>query len=245
MSPSREGSRSALTRLGGEFFVIVLGVLVALGVDSLWEERGERAREAEYYRAISEELARDTLQYASAIRFIERSIEASKHVIAGLKGELSSYRAERPLAQSLVLAGWVNYPDWASGTIDELINSGEIRLLRNAGVKRAVLAHYSGTRAYRERILGPMHSSYLEYARATRGLVPPEQHMAFYRKEFGAEVAYVAVEDDDLAMLLEGNHELLLIAEAMFTEWWSLWNMYNYEWDSARTVLEFLDREVL
>lgn len=76
MSESRR--RSILPRLAGEFLTIVVGVLVALGVDEWRESRAELRQEAEYYRSIVEDLDRDIAEYESAQRFIAVSMRATR-----------------------------------------------------------------------------------------------------------------------------------------------------------------------
>jgi hypothetical protein len=69
-------------RLAADFVIIVVGVLVALGVDAAWEAREERVREAAYLRQLRVDLSAtadtlvemikvDSLARASADRALE------------------------------------------------------------------------------------------------------------------------------------------------------------------------------
>ena len=79
---------SSTRRLFAEFFVIVVGVLVALRVDSAWEIRGEHHREIEYYRSLIQDIAADTAEYVAAIDLAGSSIKLAGYVAAVIRDDV-------------------------------------------------------------------------------------------------------------------------------------------------------------
>lgn len=232
-------------RMTGEFLVIVLGVLVALAVDAWWDRRSDAALAQAYYAALARDLAADTVEYADAIKNIERSIDATEHVLAAIEGRVAEYHASRALVQSLAIAPSVNFPDWSSGTMDELVNAGTIRLLSDTTLKRVLLARYAEAREFRPRAQGPEHSAYLEYRRLIRGMVPLEVFKGtVFRKrpDENAEEDF-GVSDDELQEKLRGREELRLVAGDMLVQWWSLWNLFHYERDATRDLLALFEKD--
>jgi hypothetical protein len=120
-----------------EFAVIVVGVLVALAVDAAWEARQEAARLDTYllrleadlqesHRELDEAVTADSLVMASAYSFI-----------AGITSE--------PMAPADSLDVWLTRTYSPSvfhprtGTLQALIQSGDLRLVEDAALHDAIL----------------------------------------------------------------------------------------------------------
>lgn len=234
------GSVSLGKRLAGEFIVIVLGVLVALSVDAGLEVRAERARERAYYQSLARDLADDTAEYAIAIRMSARSIEAGHQVRSVILGD--PYAGTRPLSQSVAYASWVNYPDWSSGTLDELYSVGTIRLIRKQEIKDAIHAYRSGVNEWRPRMQGAEYSAFLDYRRAAAGLIPLEALMAYEMTSLDDErVVGVEVDEALLSERLRGNQALLGDLETMIFQWVSLTVLYEEQRALALHLLNVLE----
>lgn len=232
--PPSGGRRTALpmlARLAGEFLVIVLGVLVALAVDEWRETRAERAREAAYYRALAEDLDRDLEEYEFSLDFLDRSVDAAEHVLAAIRGEEPADPV-RPLAHSVTYASWVNYPAWTSGTVDELVNSGSIRLILDEDIKRAMLSYRDLVDEWKPRLHGPEHGTFLEYRRYKREYLPYEIAVApdpADSPEGGVDPAV----DAELARRLRGDEALRGLVQQMTGEWMTLQAILRSQRDAA------------
>ena len=127
-------------RLAAEFVVIVVGVLVALGVDAAREARQERVREAAYLGQLESDLAATAEALAEAIAEDELALENAQRAAGGLAS------ARLPNADSLRswVAGATNGSSFhpTMGTIRALVEGGELRLLRDAGVRRGLLEYH-------------------------------------------------------------------------------------------------------
>lgn len=222
--------RRRAARLAGEFVIIVLGVLVALAVDEWREVRAERARETAYYRAIVLDLDRELDEYDFALGFVGTSIEAARDVMALVEGR------DRPegagsLAESVRRASWVNYPAWSMATLDELLGSGSIRLLRDPALKRELLAYRDFVNEWKPRLQGPEFQTFLEYRRHTRGWRPLTD---------GEEPApeELAALDRDLAGRLSGDPEIWGIVRGMIGEWATLVDILEQQRAMAESLRE-------
>jgi hypothetical protein len=130
-------ARPRALRLFAEFAVIVFGVLVALALDAAWEARQDAARLDTYLvrleadlresaRELDEAIAADSLVYASAYSFI-----------GGITSE--------PMAAADSLDVWftrtyspsIFHP--RTGTLQALIQSGDLRLVEDAELHDAIL----------------------------------------------------------------------------------------------------------
>lgn len=134
----QRSAASMIPRLAAEFFVIVVGVLVALGVDSWAAERADRVLEREYLQRLLDDVQYD-LRELDFIDAIGR---------AGLDASttLSSPEAVADLTPSLLVAtvsvaAAERRPDLSRSTYRELLSSGRIDLIQAADV-RVALANY-------------------------------------------------------------------------------------------------------
>jgi hypothetical protein len=228
-------SRGA-ARLAGEFVVIVLGVLVALAVDEWREVRAERAREVGYYRALLGDLDRDLAEYDFAIEFTGVSLDAARDVLSVIEGRARA--GEGSLAEALRRASWVNYPAWSSGTMDELLGSGSIRLLRDPVLKRALLAYHDFVNEWKPRLQGPEFRTFLEYRRAK-----PDENGLISDLDAPAEDVLAAM-DRDLGRRLPGDLELRGIVRGMIGEWTVLLEMLEQQRAMAESLRALVGRKL-
>ena len=124
-------------RLAAEFFVIVTGVLVALGGQAWYEGHEEAEREIDALRAIREDMIRIEEEVSGLIEDQQADFLDLLSTMAILRGQ-----AEPP-------------PDWAPnagmgfrqlrlplGSIQSLISSGDTRLVSSPRVRQDLIAYY-------------------------------------------------------------------------------------------------------
>lgn len=234
---------SLAARLLAEFLVIVAGVLVALTADAAWDVRAERQQEEGYYVALLHDLESDTAEYAIALRMTGRSLETARHVRSVILGD--TVPAVRPLSQSLYYASWVNYPDWSSGTMEELYSAGTIRLIRDRPIKDALHSYRARVSEWRPRVQGPEYDAFQEYRRLSVGLVPLDAAIAYERTSLDNEVVEnVHVDEGELAEKIRGDPALLRSTELMILQWESLLIFYEEQAVEAVKVLDLLERRL-
>ncbi len=122
-------------RLLGEFFVIVVGVLVALGVNALWSGRQDRGLEALYLEQILLDLRASRVELDAALEGYRKAIEQG--------GALTSAvgRASLPPADSLnaMLRESSNVPTFTPDL--STIDGGDLRLVPSPIVRNALLRY--------------------------------------------------------------------------------------------------------
>lgn len=236
--------RAALAaRLFAEFVVIVAGVLVALAAQAAWDVRTERQQEEGYYHALLRDLQSDTAEYAIALRMTRRSIETANYARSVILGD--TVNGTRPLSKSIYYASWVNYPDWASGTTEELYNAGTIRLIRDRPIKEALHAYRALVAEWRPRMQGPEYDAFREYRQLTIGLVPLEAAIAYEQTSLDDEsIEGVQVDERALARKVRGDSRLLASTELMILQWESLVVLYEEQIREAVRVLNLIERRI-
>lgn len=138
---STNSPRSLALRLAAEFAVIVIGVLVALGVDSWAAGRRDRAQETEYLTRLLNDVQFDLQELAFVDSVSRIGFDASSRLSD--PAVVDSMSPGRLVSGVLVVSN-VRVPDLSRATFAELVNSGQIQLIRSHSVRRA-LASYDRT----------------------------------------------------------------------------------------------------
>ena len=117
---------SRIRRLGVELFVIVLGVLIALGADSWWSERAERESVRAYLEAISQDFAQAEVGLEEAISGLREQVGAIQAFI-----ELADPAVPIPDGTSLPsLGGEAGRFFPPTGMLDAIVATGDIKMVR-------------------------------------------------------------------------------------------------------------------
>lgn len=165
-------------RLGAEFVVIVVGVLTALLLESWRGYEVDRDLEAQYVAQIESDLRRNQDLLADAIS-LERA-----HLSLAAKVATAVYRTAPPDVDSLRawLAGrreggwWYSDPRLLDGTMTALVETGDLALLRDPGVRSAILSYLGQLRAdseeFRRFVQQGLNAESVLAARGEVGLSP-------------------------------------------------------------------------
>ncbi len=135
----------------GEFVVVVAGVLMALWVDQLRESRVNAALEVDYLESLLTDLDADLAQFDEAETWMRRSETAAATVLALYEGAPPSENVE-DLVAAVETAGWQMLPSITRNTIDDLRSTGNLRLIRDLELRRAIADYYTDI----ENALGPL-----------------------------------------------------------------------------------------
>lgn len=127
-------------RMAAEFLVIVVGVLVALAVDSWASSRKERQLEDEYLLRLLDDVRYDL----NEIEFVTAISAAGLAYADSLLRYPGRWPEPDRLVGAVLIASNARVPDLSRNTLRELVNSGRIALLRSAEVRQA-LAQYDRT----------------------------------------------------------------------------------------------------
>lgn len=126
----------------GEFFVVVLGVLVALWVDEIKEARVDAGLEVEYLHSLLIDLDADLAQFDSADAWSRRQ-EAAAATVLSLYDGTPTTKSAAELVAAVETAGWQFFPSITRNTIDDLKSTGNLRLIKDPTLRRAIASYYA------------------------------------------------------------------------------------------------------
>ena len=144
--------RRWLFRASGEFAVIVVGVLVALALEGWWQAREDRLRESAYLESIVaeldsyvEEMERSLLNHTSAHSRLEKArglLENGRH----------ADNADEFIADLVAASTWFPVMGVSTAVFDDLVSTGNIRLIRNDALRTSIIEAYSTVQVNMERL---------------------------------------------------------------------------------------------
>jgi hypothetical protein len=125
----------------GEFVLIVAGVSVALGAESLFDARRDRIREATYLAQIRSDVRENERRLVEAIDQEEtrRSEAQAAFAAASAAVAVSADSAQAWLIDRQGLYG--TDPRLLTGSVSALVGTGELGLIRDANVRAALAAY--------------------------------------------------------------------------------------------------------
>lgn len=120
-----------------EFALIVVGVLVALALESAWQDRAERAAERELLSGLLAEFARNAESLDRWIGFHQEISTAAKDLAGYLDRSPDGQTVSVPDSLIALLAPTPTY-DPEVNSLDAALSSGQISIIRSADVQRAL-----------------------------------------------------------------------------------------------------------
>lgn len=142
--PGRWDLRPKLRWLGAEFAVIVLGVLVALGVDQAVDNRRDRALERTYLAALTSDVEADLAQLrTNFFPHLDEREAIARELIGAVEGRVPV--DVKRLAVALDWAGHLRIFQPQRSTYDDLVATGNLRLIRDREVRAEVGSYFDVT----------------------------------------------------------------------------------------------------
>jgi hypothetical protein len=144
-SPSRGWTpawRTSVRWFAGEFIVVVSGVLAALAMQSWYQARQDRDAERVYVEQLQSDLDASMLMLRTAIA--EDSLRAAAN--AWLLDALHQSATTSPDSTEVWLRyrlGYYSDPRPVLGTVNTLIETGDIKLIRDAQLRSRIVAYAS------------------------------------------------------------------------------------------------------
>jgi hypothetical protein len=142
----------------GEIFLVVVGILIALQINNWNEERKEQRQIAEYAQALSSDLKAD-------IVMLQTVLSTSSSVVSSAE-DLRNYMWQRDIedVDNLRLAYHTTYVSyrpysWNLSALQQLINSGSLRQMKNADLVRRISEYNAASRHLDQDYLLDMEKS--------------------------------------------------------------------------------------
>lgn len=156
----------------GETLIVVVGVLIALAVDNWRESRREDRTESQYLSSIVEDLDSDLVQLDRAGAQAETHAAAARTVFGVLNGRARSLPGDS-LAYAVEYAGFLYFPAYFPYTFNELVSTGNLRIIGDPELRRAIAAYYNlieSERQWWDRYRGVQEG----YRRVMQGILGPD-----------------------------------------------------------------------
>jgi len=162
--------RSRVIRMGAEFLVIVIGVLVALAVDEWSSSVQERELEREYLQSLAIDLGEDSTAYAAALApNVEEALTALRTIVPvarGIGGMPSDTVEFLRLMRESTFS--VTQFEERRTTFEELLATGNLSLIRSAELRASIVSYYEHARLSTSR----SERGRSTYAQLLRGYLP-------------------------------------------------------------------------
>jgi len=129
-------SREQLQRAALEMAVIVFGILLALGAEAAWQERGERQREVQILSDLLEEFRSNDARLTADI---VQNKQASADAALWAEVMLGERSVSADSAMTLLdAAQWDARFDPVTGALRSLVDGGELGLIQNPELRRVL-----------------------------------------------------------------------------------------------------------
>ena len=121
-----------------DFFIVVAGILIAFQITNWSERQGDREREYEYLVRLHEDFTASALRLGAETQELQQQLNDQEIVLATLDSCTLTPENRPKFERGLVRLGWINSPMYIRRTIDELISSGEMGLIRNGALRKTI-----------------------------------------------------------------------------------------------------------
>ena len=155
-------------RLLAEIAVVVLGILIAFGLEAAWERRGTRADERAHLRALASDFAQN-------VERLQRHVEQEERISARSRELLTLARSPEPAPTDSVfklLGGVFNSGRYepVTGAYEALVNSAGLTLIRDDSLRASLAEFHSRVNGrYAERFSDEL---YFAFVRDFAGQLP-------------------------------------------------------------------------
>ena len=134
----------------GEIVLVVIGILIALQINNLNEQRKNNDLEREFLIRLRADLVIDSTYYSKRILDAENYIRINRNFIEELYEEQQNYTDVKNLFKKLNLHS--DLLTIQNSTYQELINDGKLNLIRNRELKSTFINYYRDTEVAEKHI---------------------------------------------------------------------------------------------
>jgi len=126
----------------GEILLVMIGILLALQVNNWNEERKDRRLEKEYIARLKGEMLKNLEGSTNQILYSSFQVANVDKLLSALSVD-TVYSNPEPLAVAIEHVGWLNPVQYVNDVWNELINNGNIRLLKNDSLRDNLTSYHS------------------------------------------------------------------------------------------------------
>jgi hypothetical protein len=151
--------RKSLRWFFAEFLVVVVGILVAIALNGWYQSRADAASERDYLSFLSRDLQGTLDDLASQAAFEQAQIKDGVMVYQALSTQLPA--DTMPLSEAISRLSQRKTMIVKNSTYQDLVNTGNIRLIRNHALRDHVIAFYE-TAALQIEVLNNNNATYVD-----------------------------------------------------------------------------------
>jgi len=130
------------TRLALELLVVVIGILMALGLDRLNQDRVDRQIEQAYFAQLIDDLESDVVLLDSAIGQANKHADAALRVLAVIEDGSGIVADKQAFAWDVNYSGYIAFFYPTDFSYRDLTSTGNMDLIRDTDLKRSIVGYY-------------------------------------------------------------------------------------------------------
>ena len=124
-----------------EGLAVLVGILIAFGIDAWWQERSERVTEQAYLEALNSELQDARAFFTAHSGELSADVALAWKVLEALNSADHAGLSDDSLNALALELGPLSIRSPPRAALDDLISSGGTALVRNAAVRRAIASY--------------------------------------------------------------------------------------------------------
>lgn len=166
-------SRTGIRWVVGETLVIVIGVLIALGLDDYWTERQEKSLEIEYLNRIQSDLRSDIAFVELWNERLATKLDAIEAIAPVVRGRVPPPEDLESFLVNVSLGGIMGAASGdytARTTYEDLQSTGNMRLIRDANLRRDIALYHLLAKTRPIRYAGRQ----TDYVKTVHSIIPAE-----------------------------------------------------------------------
>lgn len=124
-----------------DFVVVVVGVFLGFQITQWNQQRVEREAELNYLNRLIADFESDRSQLDTIIARTQERFEYGRQIIRVF--DSGSYSTSpKEFLEAVEMSSYFSYPSYATGTYDELMSTGNLRIIRSNEVKDAIARYH-------------------------------------------------------------------------------------------------------
>jgi hypothetical protein len=157
-----------------EILVVIVGLMLAFQLDRWWEDRGDRAQEAQYVDRLIADVEADIEALEFAVELQNIRLEMAELLMAVAADPEEAMRRPVEFLGAVLQSSYLYTPIPTSHTFDDLRSTGNMRLLRDTDFKD-LLHDYYGYEANQRQFQEIWFQWQLRHLELAAGVVSHEQ----------------------------------------------------------------------
>lgn len=125
-----------------ELVIVVVGIFLAIQVDSWWQERGDVKQEQEYIARLTQDVEKDVVSIRFSISLAEYRLSLADLLILVATDPLVAREQPVDFMTAIHQSSFTHTPSLNTDTFEELRATGGLRLLRDDALKAALFEYH-------------------------------------------------------------------------------------------------------